>query len=213
MADQAFETIAAAILALFPPFTPLEERIALMLYRLLAAEGPVRIEGLASSLGLPVRQIERVMSRWPGLHRDAEGTITGYGGLTTAETRHRIRIGPSTRHTWCAWDTLFIPQLLSTSAQIESACPVTGKRVAFTARPDGFEQAGAPPLLSLLAPKLSEATADIVSQFCCDVHFFASENAGREWLANKPGASLATLDQAWQLGRRHNAQRYPTLCP
>lgn len=213
MASQGFHTVSAAILALFPPFTQAEERLALILYRLLAVSGPVPVEALAGAAGMPARQIERLMSTWPGVYRDVEGRITGYGGLTTIETRHRILLGPDTRYTWCAWDTLFIPQLLGAVAQIESACPVTGEPIAFAVRPDGVERMDAPPLLSLVAPEPAKATADIVSHFCCDVQFFASENAGREWQAKRAGACLATLDQAWQLGRRHNAQRYPTLCP
>ena len=80
-----------------------------------------------------------------------------------------------------------------------------------TVSPDGIEPAGEPPLVSLVAPEPTQAAADIVRHFCCHVQFFASEVAGRGWVAKQPGTFLATLEQAWQLGRRRNAQRYPMM--
>jgi hypothetical protein len=77
--------------------------------------------------------------------------------------------------------------------------------------PHGIEPTTDELFISLLAPEPGNAAADIVRHFCCHVQFLSSERAGNEWIAKQPGTLLATLDQAWQLGRRHNAQRYPTL--
>jgi alkylmercury lyase len=206
-----FEKVAAAILALFPPLAESEQRVALTLYRLLVQGGAVSSAALARAAGIAPTEIERMLQAWPGVYRDDEGRITGYGGLTIAETKHRLRLEGTTRYTWCAWDTLFIPELLNMTALVESNCPATGERVALTVRPDGIEPAGEPPLVSLVAPEATAAAADIVSQFCCHVQFFATEAAGRRWIAKQPGTFLATLEQAWQLGRRRNAQHYPMM--
>jgi alkylmercury lyase len=213
MEDREFETVAASILALFPALDAVGQRAALTLYRLLAEDGPVSSEALARASGISTVETERILSGWPGVYRDGEGRITGYGGLTIAETKHRMQIGRNTRYTWCAWDTLFIPQLLGVSAQVESACPATGDRVALTVHPDRIEPRGKRPPVSLVAPDAQKAAADIVQHFCCHVQFFASEAAGRQWVSKRPGTVLATLDQAWQLGRRRNAQRYPMMQP
>ena len=205
-----FEKVSAAILALFPPLSELEQRVALTLYRLLAESGPVSTEALARASRIAPAQLEGMLRGWPGVYRDDKGGIIGYGGLTIAETKHRLRLGDKTRYSWCAWDTLFIPPLLNTSAQVESICPATGQRVALTVHPDGIEPGGEPPFISLVAPEPT-AAADIVSHFCCHVHFFASDAAGRQWVAKQPGTFLVTLDQGWQLGRRRNAQRYPMI--
>lgn len=204
-----FEKVTAAILALFPPLDESEQRVAWTLYRLLAQGGAVSRAALARAAGIAPAEIERMLHAWPGVYRDDEGRIIGYGGLTIAETKHRLRLEDRIRYTWCAWDTLFIPELLNMTALVESNCPATGQLIALTVRPDGIELAGAPPLVSLVAPDATKASADLVSHFCCHVQFFASESAGREWTSNRPGTFLATLDEAWQLGRRRNAQRYP----
>jgi alkylmercury lyase len=211
MEHRAFEKVSAAILALFPPLPETEQRVALTLYRLLAEGGPVSNEALARASGIGPAETEHMLSGWPGVYRDGDGRIVGYGGLTISETRHRMRIGRNTRYTWCAWDTLFIPQLLNASAQVESTCPATGERVGLTVRPDGIEPARVAPPVSLVAPEPDKAEMDIVTHFCCHVHFFATAQAGRQWVSKQPGTFLATLDQAWQLGRRRNAQRYPMM--
>jgi len=210
MEHSEFENVSAAILALFPPLPESEQRVALTLYRLLAAGGPVSNETLAQASGIGPAEVKQALSGWTGVYRDGDGNIIGYGGLTISETKHRMRIGGKTRYTWCAWDTLFIPQLLNATAQVESTCPATGERVALTVHPNGIERASEAPPVSLVAPEPTQA-ADIVRHFCCHVHFFSSDAAGRQWVAKQPGTFLATLDQGWQLGRRRNAQRYPML--
>jgi alkylmercury lyase len=211
MDHREFEKVSAAILALFPPLAEAEQRVALTLYRLLAEDGPVSSDVLGRASGMEAAETERILAGWPGVYRDDKRRVIGYGGLTIAETKHRMRLRRNTRYTWCAWDTLFIPELLNTAALVELTCPATGQRVALTVRPDGVQPAGEPPHVSLVAPDATKATADIVGHFCCHVQFFASELAGREWTSKQPGTFLATLDQAWQLGRRRNAQRYPMM--
>jgi alkylmercury lyase len=207
MANKTFEKTAAAILGLFPPLEEREAAVALTLYRLLAEEGPVSSAALARAARVSPAKAERMLSSWPDVYRDAGGRIIGYGGLTVAETKHRIRLGSNGRYTWCAWDTLFIPPLLGLTAEVESACPTTGKPVLLTVHPQGIEPAADELFISLVAPE-PESAADIVGHFCCHVQFVSGQHAGNEWVAKRPGTLLATLDQAWQLGRRHNAQRY-----
>jgi alkylmercury lyase len=111
MENRTFEETAAAILALFPPLSETEASVALMLYRLLAKGYPVASESLARAARITSADAERMLSAWPGVYRDADARVIGYGGLTIAKTKHRIRLGSDARYTWCAWDTLFIPQL------------------------------------------------------------------------------------------------------
>jgi alkylmercury lyase len=211
MDHREFEKVSAAILALFPPLAEAEQRVALALYRRLAEDGPVSSDVLGRASGMEPAETERMLAGWPGVYRDDKWRVIGYGGLTIAETKHRMRLGRNTRYAWCAWDTLFIPELLNTAALVESTCPATGQRVALTVRPDGIDSVGAPPCVSLVVPEPTKAAADIVGHFCCHVQFFVSELAGRAWASKQRGTFLATLDQAWQLGRRRNAQRYPMM--
>lgn len=152
-----------------------------------------------------------MLARWPNVQRGANGSVLGYGGLTIQPTRHRIHLGDRVVFGWCAWDTLFLPELLAQRARVQSNCPVCGKRVRLEVGPAGVA-AGAEQLrISFVAPDRQEASQDIVNSFCRFVHFFATEEAATQWLSKHPGAVLATLDEAWALGQRRNRQRYPGL--
>jgi hypothetical protein len=44
-------------------------------------------------------------------------------------------------YTWCAWDTLFLPELLEKSARVESGCDATEKPVRLSVSPKRVESA------------------------------------------------------------------------
>jgi alkylmercury lyase len=202
-----FEEVRAAILALFPRLDETEQRVSLALYRLFARQVAVSDPDLAGAAGIAPREAERILKSWPTVQRSTDGLIIGYAGLTTAETRHRMRFDGIEAYGWCAWDTLFLPELLGVSAQVRSACAATGQDVALKVHADGVECADAAPWVSLVAPSRA-AAADIQKHFCCHVHFFVDQPRGEAWVAEHPATFLATLEQAWQLGRRRNALHY-----
>lgn len=204
-----FEQISTAILALFPPLSETEQRISLALYRLLAEGRQVSTDLLADAAGLESAEVERTVSGWREVYRDGDGRIVGYAGLTIVETRHRMRIDGKVLHAWCAWDTLFLPPLLGAAARVESTCAATGERINLTVHPDRVEHGHKQPLVSLVVPDHEKAWADIVSHFCCHVQFLADRKAADGWADKHPATRVATLEQAWQLGRRRNELRYP----
>jgi len=207
--SQAFESVAAAILALFPPLSEVEQRISLALYRLLARGDAVPADRLArTTVGVPAAEVERILAHWPNVHRSPDGAVIGYGGLAIQPTRHRIQLGKRIVYGWCAWDTLFLPELLAQRVRVGSTCPVSGEAISLDVGPQGVDARGRQPRVSFVAPDPQQAAQDIVKSFCRFVHFFASEEAGAQWVAQHPGAVLATLEEAWALGRRRNKQRY-----
>jgi len=207
--DRVSEAILEAILRMHAPLAGTEQRLSLALYRLLAAGEAVSAEALAHAAGVERGQAEIAISGWPAVYRDAGDRVIGYWGLTIAPTRHRMLITGKQLYAWCAWDTLFLPELLETAAHVESVCPVTGARIALEVGPDGVGAEGERPLVSFVAPDPQKAAEDVVANFCHFVHFFATEQAGRRWTLEHPAAILATLDEAWEFGRRRNARYYP----
>ena len=89
-----------------------EQKISIELYKLLAAGKPVPIKMLAESLGLPTEVIDNVLNKWLGVYFDDDAQIIGYWGLTLTPTSHRLLIDSQKLYTWCAWDSLFIPEIL-----------------------------------------------------------------------------------------------------
>ncbi len=206
------DEVADAIDAAFPKLTADEQRLSLALYRLLAKGRPVAIEALARGCGTAAERIQETLGRWPGVYRNHDGAVIGYWGLSVVKMNHRFRVGETDLYTWCAWDNLFIPPLIGAAAEVESACPVSGERIALTVTPHGIESVRpASVALSFIAPERARIEENVVANFCHYVHFFAAAEQGERWVAEHPGTFVLSLADAWELGRRRNAARYAAV--
>jgi alkylmercury lyase len=201
--------ILEALLEVRAPFAAAEQDLSLALYRLLALGEPVTPRALAQAAAVDRARVDAALSSRPGIYRDDKGRVIGYWGLTIVETPHRMLVDGRRVYAWCAWDTLFLPELLGSAARVESSCPVSGARIALEVGPEGIACEGEQPLVSFIVPDPQKAAADVVRSFCHYVHFFAGEVAARPWTAAHPGTVVATLDEAWELGRMRNAGCYP----
>ena len=197
--------LASMLTAAMPRLADSEQRIALTLIRQLALGVPVGVSRLASAAEVSEAQITDTLDHLPGVFRDEEQRVVGFMGLSVAEFgEHRIEVGGRTLTAWCAWDTLFLPELLGAPARVRSRCPGTGERISLTVGRDGpSDVRPAGTVLSLLAPE-RPFDADVVRSFCHFVNFFASEQAAGEWTERHPGTFTLSLEQGFQLGRRTN---------
>jgi alkylmercury lyase len=206
---QAWAELVATVSALFPRLTVDEQRISLALYRLLAEGRPVARAALAARVGLSPAQVDAVLRGWYGVFYDEAAAIIGYWGLTLSPGKHRFRVNGRTLYTWCAWDTLFIPQLLDTVAEVESPCPVTGEVVRLKVSPNGIESANPESaVVSFVTPDRARIEENVVRNFCHYVYFFPAPGSAEMWRAQHPGTRLVTLHEAWALGRAKNAVQY-----
>jgi len=205
------DQVLTVILNCFPSLNLLEQRLSLDLYRLLAQGEPVSRDVLAHRLAVPVETVKQILDRWPGVFFDSQQRVVGYWGLSipTAYTGpHQFRINNRTLSTWCAWDTLFLPQLLGGEAQIESRSP-GGDKVSLVVSPSRVERIEpAETCMSFLLPDEAGVQKDIVTTFCHFIHFFPSRQAGEGWIAKHPGVFLLSLEDALSLGLKKNEKQY-----
>jgi alkylmercury lyase len=199
------ERLADRLIGAVPSRGSGEQAVALALLRALAKGAPVSEQALATATGDPESTVREALASWPGVFRDDGGRVVGFMGLSVAAFgEHRIELGGRTLTAWCAWDTLFLPELLGGPARVRSRCPVTGEQISLTVGPDGPNSLHpADTVLSFLAPE-RPFDADVVRNFCHFVHFFASEQPAAEWIATHPGTFTLSLDQGFRLGRRTN---------
>lgn len=210
MSAPSLDQIANAVIDAFPKPSAPEQRVALALYRLLAHGQPVTTEQISEASEVPRAAVTEMLTKSHGVQRSADGAVTAFWGLTLSKTKHRFRIDGRELHTWCAWDTLFLPPLLGATAEVESACPASGRRIALRIGPRGVETAEPNSvILSFVTPHQTDVERNVVETFCCHVHFFASPEAGEEWVARRNGTFLLSLSDAWQIGTRKNAAQYP----
>ena len=118
----------------------------------------------------------------------------------------------SAGHTWCVWDSLFIPEIIKQTAHVESTCQVTGDKIRLTVSPSGVKEvdpAGA--VMSFLIPDAGKVKENVMASFCHFVYFFCSAEAGEEWASEREGILLLSVEEAYELGRRLNEHLYRDL--
>src|SRR5215471_19645287 len=153
--NTTLDGLADALAAALGELDPAGQRLAIALYRLLAAGHPVATAHLAAAAGLPEPAVAETLSSWPAVFTDGQGRVTGFWGLAISElsTAHRYQSGGQVLYAWCAWDTLFLPARLGQAAQVTSACPVTGELIQLTVTPEGISGTSHPEaVVSFLRP-------------------------------------------------------------
>lgn len=190
-----------------------EQRISAQIYRLLAETGkPVSVQNLAQSLNLPESEVQQVLDDWTGLFYDDDQAIIGYWGLSLGKMPHRFAVNGHTLYTWCAWDSLFIPQIIGATAQVESLDPVSKEVVHLTVSPEGVEQVEpSDAVTSFMLPETEQIRSDVIKRFCHYLHFFAAPETAEKWVAQSPKSSdLLTLsiEEAFRIGFEKNLLQY-----
>jgi len=206
------DAIAASFVNALPKLDSFEQRLSLELYRLLAGGQPVLRTLLAERLGVAMEKISPILKAWPGVFFNSQDQVVGYWGLSlpaSYESPHKMTIDGQTLSAWCAWDTLFLPQLLGKEATVTSISPTSGVNVHLTVTPEGVKQANpADAQMSFLLPDSESTQKDILSAFCCFVHFFPTRKAGENWVAQHDGTFLLSIEQGLAVAHRKNMVQY-----
>ena len=203
------EALAERLIAAVPKLGAREQRIGLGLLRTLVQGRPASDDAVAVAAGAAESEVRDAMGVWPGVFGGDHGRVVGFMGLSVVEFgEHRVEVDGRRLTAWCAWDTLFLPGLLGRTARVSSRCPVTGEAISLTVAadgPNGPHPAGT--VLSFLAPE-RPFDADVVRSFCHFAHFFASEGAAQEWIAEHPGTFTLSIEDGFELGRVTNAATF-----
>jgi alkylmercury lyase len=200
--------LAAEFTAAHPKQDGFEQTVALGVLRLLAEGAPFDAGALADRAGQPPDKVAAALDALPMLERDDEGRVVAYGGLTLKPTSHRFEVDGVRLHTWCALDTLFLPELLGRAAQVHSVDPRSGTEISLTVDAEGVQDltpAGA--VMTLHRARCLDVD-DIIGNFCCHVHFFESEQTAGEWAKRSEDTYVVSIAEGFEYGRLQNRGRY-----
>ena len=164
---------------------------------MLARCAPVSIDDLVAVTGRSLTEVREVIASLADLETDDQGRIVGYG-LTLVPTAHLFEIGGKLLYTWCALDTLAFPYVLGEAASVESPCHTTGAPVRVRIDPE-VGITSVEPATAVVSVVPRSAAPSVRESFCNQVHFFASEEAARPWLADHPGAQIVPVADAQDL--------------
>lgn len=145
------------------------------------------------------------------MYVDERGRVIGFWGLSVRPMPHKMTVNRRPLYAWCAWDTLFLPELLGATAEIESTCPTTGQRVTLTV--EGTEVTSHHPADIVLSfmHRDEPFDADTIKTFCHYVHFFANRDAAAEWTGRHEGTFTLSLADGSAIARLTNRARYPSI--
>jgi alkylmercury lyase len=176
------------------------QRIGVALIRCLARGVPVAAGVLAGEAGLPEAEVTGRLDRMPWVYRDEAGRVAGYFGITVAEMgKHRLHLDGHTVSAWCAWDTLFLPDVIGRTVQVTSRTPDHDDPISLTVTPDGLRDVTPPgTVVTFVSPK-ADFIDDPIANFCHYVHFFPSAESAAGWTAQHPGTFAVSLAEAYQL--------------
>ena len=206
------EEVASAVVRLLPKLSTEEQQMDVVLYRLLAEGVPVPQEAIAETLKMERSVVSHYLKRVTWVQVNAAGEIVAFRGLTLKPTSHRFEIDGKILYTWCAFDTLFIPEILDKTARIESTCPVTENKIRLTVGKEGVSQLDPKEaVMSLVAPEASKAQENVIEHFCCYVHFFSSDQAGAKWISENQGKTLISVNEAYVIGQKFNRAQYEKM--
>lgn len=208
------QELAQAMTGALPLLDDQDQQVAISLYRLMASGRPVSPAQIAAASGSTEPHVEKVLDTWPAVFRDGDDRVVGFWGLTTAEMPpHEIEADGVRLWGWCAWDTLFLPELLGRTVQVRSVCPSSQMTIGLRVAPDRVESA-APDgvIVSFLKPD-GPFDSDVITSFCHFVHFFASSALGEQWVQGHPGTFLLSLPDAFELAHISNRRFATALQP
>lgn len=168
------------------------------LLQMLTKGEPVTVEDIASATGKPADEVRKVLATLPDVELNEQGCVIGYG-LTLVPTPHHFMVDGKQLYAWCALDTLMFPELIGRMVEIESPCPGTGKPVRLTVEPGRV--VSVEPSTSVVSIVTPDTMSSVRTAFCNEVHFFSSPNAAQSWLKEHPGASVLSVEEAFELGR------------
>jgi alkylmercury lyase len=213
-AEASLEAIDAALATATPAFGEDGQRLAVALFRLLAAGHPVGIPAAAAVAALPVPSAASIVRSWPAVFWDDHGQVAGFGGLTVVEIPpHRLRHAGASLSAWCAFDPLFLVRIIG-GLQVATADPVTGEAITYHIGRGGAITGASHPdgVLSFLRPGQPWGD-DVQTTFCHYVHHFTSPGTAKRWTAAHPGTFVISVEDAAELARRHTARTFGTAVP
>ncbi len=204
------DELAAAYNSALPKFDPEEQRISIQVYRLLAKGRPVSRESLAESLNYHINKVNAILDNWFGVYFDDDKNIIGYWGLALQEMPHRFEVEGKTLYTWCAWDSLFIPELIRKAAHVVSTDPISKDKIRLTVTPDGIAELNPPgAVMSHVKPEATIIDENVIQGFCHYIFFFTSAETGSKWTSQHKNTSVISIEDAFLLAKRKNKFQYP----
>ncbi len=205
------QLLAAGYLSDNPPDL---QRLAITTYKILGENRAPTFDDIGVALDITKERVAELFRLIPesAYEIDKDGEVAGFIGLSTVRAPHEFNLAGRKLYTWCAFDALFLPEILGETALLKSICPASGKSIELSVSPQGVTRAApSSPVLSIVSPDIDACCADLRGAFCNEVNLFFNEEIFENWSENRTGIACVTLDTAMLLARQRNQARFPDI--
>jgi len=127
-------------------------------------------------------------------------TVLVDGAPVSACTYLAVEVDGRELSTWCAWDTLIIPEVLGQTVEVTSRSPGDGHPISLIAAPEGPRDVSPPEAVVSFVPIRSDFVNNTIQSFCHYVHFFPSAESAEEWKKDHEGGFVLPVNEAYRLG-------------
>lgn len=190
------------------------QMLSVTLYRLLGRGAPVTHDQLGAACGISAERATHLLSEFPPttVAFDEQLAIIAFGGISVTPSHHRFVTKEVELYTWCVFDALFLPEILSKSATLITRCPSSGAELTVELAP-GEVRAARPSgcVMSIVTPDDKACCDNLRTAFCDHVNLFRDEQTFRTGSQGRHDVGCVTLQEAQLFARRRNVLRYPDV--
>jgi alkylmercury lyase len=199
--DQLIEIYRAAHDAIPQEAFELDLHVTVKTMQALAEANPVSPQRLAEIWEYPLEQVRVILKQAVTNGRaqvDEQGNLVG-GVLSLVPTRHQITLDGNQLYAWCAYDAIYTPRVVGKTARIVSKDPVTGEVIRLTITPDGVPEVRPVDTVVSVVGAETDTRGGPASPRCSQMHFFGSRESAEEWLQDRPGISILTVEEVFEI--------------
>ncbi len=190
---------------ILPKLSAIKKRLSKILYIGLTKGYPVSLALIVEQLDIPEEQVRELLDELDYVERSQNDEVIAYRGVTLSPTKYTLITADSTVYTWCAFDTLFLLDLIDQPAHIHSTCAACNKKLMLKpSKLDGSMPENSSVVMSFLVPEPSAYQESLRVSFCCKVHFFCNANCAQKWSSQHSDVELFSVEDSQTIARERN---------
>jgi alkylmercury lyase len=132
---------------------------------------------------------------------NAQGELVG-AVLSLNPTQHQISMDNQHLYAWCAYDAMYTPGVVGEPAQIVSVDPLTGGTIRISITPDRVETVRPESAVVSVVDPGGDMSAGPESTRCTHMLFFESRESAEQWMQNRTGVSILTIEEVFELAKK-----------
>jgi alkylmercury lyase len=182
----------------------LDLRVTIKTMQALAEGDPVSPAQLANMWEMPLDQVRAILEQAKvngQVEINTRGDLVG-AVLSLNPTIHQISIDDKLLYAWCAYDAIYAPGVIGRPVQIVSQDPVTGEAVRMTITPAGVENVQPESTVVSVVGAEMDMRAGPEGPRCTQMLFFGSKDSAKQWLQNRVGVSILTVEEVFEIASR-----------